>query len=191
MKRKIMLAIMLSAAAISSAFALNNPDFADKRKLCQAVSPIALQQHTNEFYPEKTQVFDNFSVEGATHDEAESCGDLFDLITPDLIGFYETYFAKEAIITGLKSQKLDRLTETYSVSRNKLYTLLIIQNVCNKNGGKITLSRLSEMSNGELIRLAKSQFEQYIESLSDDERNIISQKFKELSEQGKVPKIGF
>ncbi|MDD4839655.1 MAG: hypothetical protein PHE93_03155 [Clostridia bacterium] len=115
--------------------------------------------------------------------------EIFDMINPQLINFYETYFAKEKIITNIKPLMLERMTQTYNASVNKMYALIVLQNIASKNGEKVTLSVLAEKSNVELINFGKVHFETYINNLPEEEKKLIGEKFDELKKGNYVPKL--
>ena len=53
--------------------------------------------------------------------------DVFDLVTKELIDFYEKDFNPAKPITGMTDEHLKTLMKTYGISQNKLNTLLILQ----------------------------------------------------------------
>lgn len=115
--------------------------------------------------------------------------EIFDMLTPELISYYETYIAKEKVVTGIKPQKLIRLTETYNVSENKMFALIIVQDIASKNKQKVSLTVLSEKSDNELIAYGREQFVVYIEGLPEEEKQMLAEKFEPLKKNYKLPAI--
>lgn len=115
--------------------------------------------------------------------------EIFDLITPELIEFFEKSFIKANIITNLKPQKVEKMTNTYQVSEKKLFALLALQYICKKNNKKMTLQHLSKLSTVELIEIGREQGTIYYNNLSEEEKQQILADFDKLKQGGTVPII--
>lgn len=115
--------------------------------------------------------------------------EIFDLITPELIEFFEKSFIKANIITNLKPQKIEKMTNTYQVSEKKLFALIALQYICKKNNKKMTLQHLSKLSTVELIEIGREQGTNYYNNLSEEEKQQILADFDKLKQGGTVPII--
>jgi len=163
--------------------------FTKKRILCQAAE-IEFNSRFEDYSPQKFAQGNADGCEKKIQSEAQSASakDIFDIVTPELIEFFEQNFAKSNIITGLKPQRVQKLMKAYGVSENKLYTLIALQFICKQNGKKMTLTSLSKMSVGEIVALSRDEFTNYYNNLSEEERAQINQNFERHKEKHGMPK---
>ena len=182
--KKIIFSALMLVLVLGVCSAIYSVPFSKKRERCTTAYACSIEQNS-AFYSENKQ----YQKMSKTTIGISNSSDIYNLLTPELITFYETYFAKEKIITDLKPQKLARMTDTYDVSKNKMYALIIVQNISSKNKQKMTLTALSEKSDSELVRYGKEQFTIYIDSLSEDEKQLLAEKFGELKKTYKMPNV--
>ncbi|MDR3216653.1 MAG: hypothetical protein LBT55_04475 [Clostridiaceae bacterium] len=106
--------------------------------------------------------------------------EIYDLITPEYIGFYETYIAKAPVITSISPRKLARLAENYNVSENKVRAVLACQNLMSLNGERKSVSELMRLPEKDFIKLVSKQTQAYINRLSEEEKITLNAEFKKL-----------
>ena len=111
---------------------------------------------------------------------AKADGEIFDLITPALIKFYETDFNPDCPVTSLTADKREILTKKLQISSNKLNALLILQDVAALNGKQVSLEKLNGMNLKELFQFGKNNFETYVNALPKDRQEKIIADFKLL-----------
>jgi len=117
--------------------------------------------------------------------------DIFDLVSPELIKFYEDNFSKEPVISSVKGKKMEKMTEAYGAGENKIKVLIMINDLSTRNGDPVSMKELSQMSTPELFKVAKKNFEIYLNGISEEEKAKITENFNKLKESGKIPDIPF
>ena len=106
--------------------------------------------------------------------------DIFDLVTRELIEFYEKDFNPAKPITGMSSDHVKTLMKTYGISQNKLNTLLILQDIAKLNGERISLNKLVKFSTKELFAFGKKHFTDYVEKLPKEKREQINEDLSKI-----------
>lgn len=111
---------------------------------------------------------------------AKADGEIYDLVTPALIKFYETDFNPACPVTSLTAEKREILTKKLHISSNKLNALLILQDVAALNGKQVSLEKLNGMNLKELFQFGKTNFETYVNALPKAQQEKIIADFKLL-----------
>ncbi len=105
--------------------------------------------------------------------------DVEDLVSDDVVLFYEKSIAEENFITGISPFRKQRMCETYSVSEKKLNALLILQDLGARIGEKQNLNDLAKMNDRQLSAYGKKVVITYISTLSDERKMELKQEWKE------------
>lgn len=111
---------------------------------------------------------------------AKADGEIYDLVTPALIKFYESDFNRNCPVTSLSAEKRELLTKKLQISSNKLNAFLILQDIAALNGKQVSLEKLNSMSLKELFQFGKFHFETYVNGLPKDQQEKIIADFKLL-----------
>jgi hypothetical protein len=171
--------VLFSAFALAAVAAPFKTPFTKKRVLCDAAQCCDCS----------FELADSGYPLAPAAEQKSGAKEIFDLVSPELIEFFEQNFAKCDLITGMKPQRVQKLMKAYGVSEKKLYALIAIQFVCRKNGTKATLTSLSKMSVPKLMSLAREEFTKYYNNLPEEEKEQINKNFEKHKERHGVPKI--
>ncbi|MDR2634684.1 MAG: hypothetical protein LBC13_01740 [Clostridiales bacterium] len=106
--------------------------------------------------------------------------ELYDLITPEYIEFYEKHISKEPVITNVSRRKLTRIASSYNVSENKVRAVLACQNLAALNGRRMSVSELMKLPERDFIKLIAQQTQIFTDNLSEEEKIILNEEFKKL-----------
>lgn len=113
--------------------------------------------------------------------------DVFDLVTKELIDFYEKDFNPAKPITGMTDEHLKTLMKTYGISQNKLNTLLILQDIAKLNGERVSLNKLVKFSTKQLFAFGQKHFTAYVEKLPKEKKEQINKDLAKI----KFPSLTF
>lgn len=130
---------------------------------------------TNKHYT-KTRVAQAYSSSGAY---MTSASDIYNLLTDEMILFYEDEIAGEHFITSMKSASLQRLANKLNISTQKTKTLLLLCDFAQRNGDYVNINDLANKKDSEIIRIGKNYINRYKSTLSDAEVEQLKQRFKQ------------
>lgn len=97
-------------------------------------------------------------------------GSVYDMLTPELISLYEREIALCPVVSNKSAAMLERTAQSLGISTAKLKTIMLLQDLAAKLGEDVSLSRLAEMSDMELLIYAKDRGAAYANSLSPKRR---------------------
>lgn len=111
---------------------------------------------------------------------ANADGEIFDLMTPAIVKFYEKDFNPNCPVTSITAQKREILKKKLNASSNKLDALIIIKDVTELNGKQVSLEKLNAMPVKDLLAYAKDSFEKYVKNQPKEKQEKIVSDFKKL-----------
>ncbi|MEG2540799.1 MAG: hypothetical protein RSB59_03385 [Clostridia bacterium] len=154
--------------------------------ILSVVACTALGVSSKEIKDFKTEVFTQsnaVNVATATIPAFAAQRDIYTLINPNLIEFYETNIAKEKILSGVSPQKLQRMAEQLEISVAKLNAVIMLHDLICRQGENIDLKTVASMTDGEMFKTAKKYVMSFIATLSEAEKADLDAKFQQLKKQ--------
>ena len=104
------------------------------------------------------------------------------MINEDVVHFYEDEIAHEKFISTMSERQMNRLTSTYSVSQNRLWILLIIEDLGARVGNHKNLTELTKMTDKQLFSYGKGVIVSFVDTLTDEEKEVLKAGFKQALE---------
>ncbi|MEG1529121.1 MAG: hypothetical protein RSC44_04280 [Clostridia bacterium] len=154
--------------------------------ILSVVACTALGASSSEIKNCKTEIFaqsNAVNVATATIPVFASQRDIYAIINPNIINFYETNIAKEKILSNLSPQKLQRMAEQLEISVAKLNAVILLHDLVCRQGGNLDLKAAASMTDIEMFKTAKTYIMSFIETLSDAEKADLDAKFQQLKKQ--------
>lgn len=99
-------------------------------------------------------------------------------ITPEFIALYENKVARANVVTGMSEAELSLAADRLGIEVRKMKALLLLQDLVSRTSKPIPVSVLADMSDGDLLRLARKSAKAYASSLSESEREELKAEFK-------------
>lgn len=106
-------------------------------------------------------------------------------ITPEFIAVYENKVARTEIVSDMSAAEISLAASELGVSEKKFTALLLLQDLVSRTSKPVPVSVLANMSDGELLRLARRSAKAYADSLSESEREELKAEFKAAAKAGK------
>lgn len=106
----------------------------------------------------------------ASTEEAAYGGGVYDLLTPELIEVYEREISEGPVVSDKPAAMISRVAKTLDISEAKLKTIMLIQDLAARMDEDVSLSRLAEMSDLELLIYAKDRGTAYAAKLPPERR---------------------
>lgn len=108
-----------------------------------------------------------------------TASDIYNLLTDEMILFYEDEIAGERFVTSMKSASLQRLAGKLGISTQKTKALLLLCDFAQRNGDYVNINDLASKKDSEIIRIGKNYINRYKSTLSDAEVEQLKQRFKQ------------
>ncbi len=105
---------------------------------------------------------------------------IFDKMTPQMVDFFETKIAQDKILSSMKQQKIDKMMQSFNISKNKLFSMIALQFVAQKNGKNLNLNELAHTDDFKFLKIAQQEFSAYLSSLPNEQRTEIMNEVKNL-----------
>lgn len=99
-------------------------------------------------------------------------------ITPEFIALYEEKVAHADVVTGMSEAELSLAADNLGIDVRKMKALLLLQDLVSRTSRPVPVSVLADMSDGDLLRLARKSAKAYASSLSESEREELKAEFK-------------
>jgi hypothetical protein len=105
---------------------------------------------------------------------------LLDRVSPEVIDFYEQNIAKQKVVSDIGSAKLEKMAKTFGFSTGKYSAVLILKDLAARCGDELDIKDIAALSDLEIILKGKAYVEKYADSLGDEEKSELKEKFKKL-----------
>lgn len=99
-------------------------------------------------------------------------------ITPEFIALYEEKVAHADVVTGMSEAELSLAADNLGIDVRRMKALLLLQDLVSRTSRPVPVSVLADMSDGDLLRLARKSAKAYASSLSESEREELKAEFK-------------
>ena len=101
-----------------------------------------------------------------------------DMVTDELITFYEKEIAKDTFISSMTAMKRDRLMSAYDINEKRLYLTLILQDLGARVGNHKDLNQIAQMNDKQLFSYGKTLVLSFIDTLTEEEKARLKDGFK-------------
>ena len=93
-----------------------------------------------------------------------------DMVTDELIAFYEKEIAKDTFISSMTTMKKDRLMSAYDISEKRLYLTLILQDLGARVDDHKDFNQIAQMNDKQLFSYGKTLVLSFIDTLTEEEK---------------------
>ena len=101
-----------------------------------------------------------------------------DMVTDELIAFYEKEIAKDTFISSMSTMKKNRLMSAYDISEKRLYLTLILQDLGARVDNHKDFNQIAQMNDKQLFSYGKTLVLSYIDTLTEEEKTRLKDGFK-------------
>lgn len=105
---------------------------------------------------------------------------VLDILTPEVIDFYESEISQKQVASQKSQEWLERVADRYEISVQKVKAVLIVQDFCALNGENVSFADLAKLSDYALFETVKSRIDGYLDGLSEEEKENLKNKASEL-----------
>ena len=101
-----------------------------------------------------------------------------DMVTDELITFYEKEIAKDTFISSMTTMKKNRLMSAYDISEKRLYLTLILQDLGARVDDHKDFNQIAQMNDKQLFSYGKTLVLSFIDTLTEEEKARLKDGFK-------------
>ena len=101
-----------------------------------------------------------------------------DMVTDELIAFYEKEIVKDTFISSMTTMKKDRLMSAYDISEKRLYLTLILQDLGARVDDHKDFNQIAQMNDKQLFSYGKTLVLSFIDTLTEEEKARLKDGFK-------------
>ena len=101
-----------------------------------------------------------------------------DMVTDELIAFYEKEIAKDTFISSMTTMKKNRLMSAYDISEKQLYLTLILQDLGARVDDHKDFNQIAQMNDKQLFSYGKTLVLSFIDTLTEEEKARLKDGFK-------------
>ena len=101
-----------------------------------------------------------------------------DMVTDELIAFYEKEIAKDTFISSMTTMKKDRLMSAYDINEKRLYLTLILQDLGARVDDHKDFNQIAQMNDKQLFSYGKTLVLSFIDTLTEEEKARLKDGFK-------------
>lgn len=101
-----------------------------------------------------------------------------DMVTDELISFYEKEIAKDTFISSMTTMKKNRLMSAYDINEKRLYLTLILQDLGARVDDHKDFNQIAQMNDKQLFSYGKTLVLSFIDTLTEEEKARLKDGFK-------------
>lgn len=105
---------------------------------------------------------------------------VYDMLSDDVILFYESEIAGEKIVSDKSQRQIESVASRYSIAVRKAKGLLLVYDFCARTGEAVPFPTLVDMKDSKIIRLVKARIKVFEESIDDERRAQLKEKAKDI-----------
>lgn len=105
---------------------------------------------------------------------------LCDLLTPEIVKFYEEEIAKEQVLSSKSEQNVKAIATRFEIDEQKAKCAVLLFDFSKRTGGGITFPEIANMSEFKMLAFAKQRGEIYGQTLSKEDKEELKQKASAL-----------
>ncbi len=99
-----------------------------------------------------------------------------DLLTPEVVKFYEEEIAKEQILSSKSEQNIKAIAQRFDIDEQKAKCAILIFDFSKRTGGGITFPEIVNMSEFKMLIFAKQRGEIYGQTLCKEDKAELKRK---------------
>lgn len=123
-------------------------------------------------------VFAHSTSSGNPETRVARASGIEDMVTDELIAFYEKEIAKDTFISSMTTMKKDRLMSAYDISEKRLYLTLILQDLGARVDDHKDFNQIAQMNDKQLFSYGKTLVLSFIDTLTEEEKARLKDGFK-------------
>ncbi len=105
---------------------------------------------------------------------------LFDMLTPEMVEFYETEIAKEKVLSSKSDRTVRAIAARYGIDEQKARCVILLYDFAKRTGGGVDFPEIAKMSEYKMFALAKQRSDVFVAKLTDEEKERLKQKASAL-----------
>lgn len=120
----------------------------------------------------------NESAKGVENEGKNVCeaGSIFDMITPEVVAFYENEIAGEKVLSNKTDAQLTGIAKRYDISVAKAKGVIVTYDFANRTGGGIDFPSIAKMSDMKMLAFVKDRTEIYTAEFTKEQKEELKQK---------------
>ncbi len=103
-----------------------------------------------------------------------------DLLTPEIVKFYEEEIAKEQVLSSKSEQNVKTIATRFGIDEQKAKCAILLFDLSKRTGGGITFPEIANMSEFRMLVFAKQRGEIYGKTLGKEDKEELKQKASDL-----------
>ena len=103
-------------------------------------------------------------------------GSIFDMITPEIVAFYENEIAGEKVLSNKTDAQLAGIANRYNISVAKAKGVIVTYDFANRTGGGIDFPSIAKMSDMKMLAFVKGRAEIYMSDFTNEQKEELKQK---------------
>lgn len=103
-----------------------------------------------------------------------------DLLTPEIVKFYEEEIAKEQVLSSKSEQNVKAIAIRFGIDEQKAKCAILLFDFSKRTGGGITFPEIADMSEFKMLAFAKQRGEIYGQTLDKEDKEELKQKASAL-----------
>lgn len=105
-----------------------------------------------------------------------SAGSIFDMITPEVVAFYENEIAGEKVLSNKTDAQLAGIAKRYDISVAKAKGVIVTYDFAKRTGGGIDFPSIAKMSDMKMLAFVKDRTEIYTAEFTKEQKEELKQK---------------
>ncbi len=99
-----------------------------------------------------------------------------DLLTPEIVKFYEEEIAKEQVLSSKSEQNVKAIASRFGIDEQKAKCAILLFDFSKRTGGGITFPEIANMSEFKMLAFAKQRGDIYGQTLSKEDKEELKRK---------------
>lgn len=103
-----------------------------------------------------------------------------DLLTPEIVKFYEEEIAKERVLSSKSEQNVKAIANRFGIDEQKAKCAILLFDFSKRTGGGITFPEIANMNEFKMLAFAKQRGEIYGQTLNKEDKEELKKKASDL-----------
>lgn len=121
-----------------------------------------------------------FAICGAFAPSKVAQAGLCDLLSDEIVKFYEEEIAKEAVLSNKSGENVRAIAARFGIDEQKARCAILLFDLANRTGGGIDFPEIAKMSEFKMLAFAKQRGEIFSLTLPPSEKARLKQRASEL-----------
>ena len=105
---------------------------------------------------------------------------LCNLLTPEIVAFYEEEIAKEAVLSNKSDDYVAAIATRYGIGLSKAKCAILLYDLANRTGGGTTFPEIARMSEFKMLAFARQKGLIFSQDLPEQEKERLKRRASEL-----------